>query len=109
MFHGIKVLIAMMIGVSFYSAPLGALEVSNESEHGIGVIVFQIREDRDAPLYLKVVEPGARMIYETTERGPYAVSLINVATKQELRLADLGAGALLAYDGEELNERPEAS
>jgi len=83
------------------TSPAWAIEVENESEHQIGVIVFMAQGDRESPMFIKLLEPKEKLLYEA-QSGDYVISMHDLETKETLRYEKTGPDDVLVYNGTEL-------
>lgn len=96
------ILMGMVFLLLFPVSRIDAIEITNDSDHKMGILILQVLPERNAPVYFKGIEPHSSMVFEAEGKGPFIVSAADMQTKQTMRLEEVPGDAHLTYNGEEL-------
>ena len=97
-----KALFLLGLMSAVLSSGAWAMGVNNQSDHPMGVIVLQVLDGRNAPVYFKNLEPRKKFAFTPEMSGPFIVSIADINTKATMRLEDIQGDDVLVYDGEDL-------
>ncbi len=76
-----------------------ALDITNKSGNQAAVAVLKKQNDKNLPVYLKIVEPGKTVAVDVKIKGPFIVSVADMVTKETMRLEDVSIKKKVVYDG----------
>lgn len=94
----------MFVSMALFSGSAQALTVRNESANRIAAGVLLVQNERNQPVFLKIVDPRGTVEFKPEMKGKFIVSVANLDTKETTRLEGIQSNDSVKYDGKSLKK-----